>query len=592
MTRLFSILALLLTTLSVNESTAVTLILKANGLNTPARENGRTEYELADVNGDGHPDIITLSDHGNPGGGQLGIMVWFGDGQGNWTVAKEGNFGYGGCALGDLNNDGTMDIAWGIHHDYGSGGYGDRLIGAALGNGTGTGWVPWDDGLGENGESWGMFATDLADFDNDGLLDVISQSFGSGNGVRAYRNHGDGSWTQEWAETGANVYYTLETGDFDADGNTDFICTRDNTYIYFGDGAFGFTLGQGGLPPNYMQAVDTGDFDNDGADDILISIGSDSGVRAYSFDTGTQQWVDKSIGLPSGVSHSMVQFGDLNGDGNLDAVAYAGTTGRTYMGNGQGNWTSDATFAFSTPGHFSAMRVSGDFDHDGREDIVVQAAEGNAYVYTNIARAYSPWQEPAALTTRLVTPSGGETFMAGSARFVRWLTAVPPASGQALIDIHFSAAGPGGPWTSVATGLPDNCRFQWTVPQVNSTTCRMRITATAGGQTHQYVSPGDFSVLQGVGVSEASPVPVPQAGFTVFPNPSAGTPSVMVGQGLAGELRVYDIAGRQVLCVTVDDTSVKPLLGEDGRPLPAGVYVAVLSTPSRTLSTLFVKLTD
>jgi len=103
MTRLFSILALLLTTLSVNESTAVTLILKANGLNTPARENGRTEYELADVNGDGHPDIITLSDHGNPGGGQLGIMVWFGDGQGNWTVAKEGNFGYGGCALGDLN---------------------------------------------------------------------------------------------------------------------------------------------------------------------------------------------------------------------------------------------------------------------------------------------------------------------------------------------------------------------------------------------------------------------------------------------------------------------------------------------------------
>jgi len=583
-------LLLALTPATVRESNTVTLVLKANGLNTPARENGRTEYELSDVNGDGHLDIITMSDHGNPGGGQLGIMVWFGDGLGNWTVAKEGNFGYGGCALGDLNNDGTMDVAWGIHHNYGSGGFGDRLIGAALGNGTGTGWVPWDDGLGENGEDYGMFATDLADFDNDGLLDIVSQSFGSGNGVRVYRNHGDGTWTQEWVQAGANANYTLETGDFDADGNMDFICTRQETYIFFGDGAFGFTLDQGGFPPNYLVAVDSGDFNNDGADDILVSMGSDSGVRAYSYDTGMQQWVDMSIGLPSGVSYSMVQFGDLNGDGNLDAVAYAGTIGRTYMGNGQGNWVSDATFTFSTPGHYSAMRVSGDFDHDGREDIVVQAAEGTAYNYTNIARAYSPWQEPSALSTRLATPSGGKTFMAGSARFVRWLTAVPPAYGQASIDIHFSATGPDGPWVAVATGIPDNCRFQWIVPQVNSTTCRMRITATAGGYTHQYVSPEDFSVLQGVGVSEETSAPLSRAEFWVFPNPSIGTPSAMVGQGLSGELRVYDIAGRQVIGTTVFGGAAYLLFALDGNEIPAGVYVAVLNTPSRTLSTVFVKL--
>jgi hypothetical protein len=585
-------LLLALTPASVREITAVTLILKANGLNTPTRENGRTEYELADVNGDGHLDIISLSDHGNPGGGQLGIMVWFGDGLGNWSVAKEGNFGYGGCAMGDLNNDGIMDIAWGIHHDYGSGGFGDRLMGAALGNGTGNGWVPWGDGLAENGEDWGMFATDLADFDNDGLLDIVSQSFGSGNGVRVYRNHGDGTWTQEWAQSGSNANYTLETGDFDADGNMDFICTRQGTYIFFGDGAFGFTLDQSGFPPNYLLAVDTGDFNNDGADDILVSMGSDSGVRAYSYDTGTQQWVDMSIGLPSGVSHSMVQFGDLNGDGFLDVVTYAGTMGRTYMGNGQGNWVSDATFSFSTPGHYSAMRVSGDFDHDGREDIVVQAAEGTIWTYTNIARAYSPWQEPSVLTTRLVTPRGGETFMAGSARFVNWLTAVPPAYGQASIDLHFSSTGPDGPWTPMASGLPDNCRFQWTVPQVNSTECRVRITATAGGQTHQYLSPGDFSVLQGVGVGEGVSAPLSVEMLKVFPNPSAGTPSVLVGQGLAGELRVYDIAGRQVIGMTVDGGSAHQLLTEGERPLPAGVYVAVLNTPSRTLSTVFVKIGD
>lgn len=577
--------------LSMFTPASVTLILKANGLDNPPKENGRTEYELSDVNGDGHPDIVSVGDHGNPGGGQLGIMVWFGDGLGNWSVAKEGNFGYGGCALGDLNNDGTMDIAWGIHHDYGSGGFGDRLIGAALGNGTGNGWIPWDDGLAENGETWGMFATDLADFDNDGLLDIVCQSFGSGNGVRVYRNHGDGTWTQEWEMGGGNVFYTVETGDFNADGNMDFICTRPGTNIFFGDGGFGFTLMQTGFPSNYVSAVDAGDFNNDGADDILAAMGSDSGVRVYSFNTSSQQWIDHSLGLPFGLIHTMVQFGHLNGDEYLDVVTYSGTMGRTYMGDGQGNWTADATFSYSTPGHFSAMRVGGDFDHDGREDIVVQAAEGTAYNYTNIARAYSPWQQPAVLATRLVTPRGGETFMAGSVRFVKWLTGVPPALGKAAVDIHLSISGPGGPWEPIALGLPDNGLFQWTAPQVNSAACRLRLTASAGGQSHQHVSPGDFSILQGVGTWEDPSEPVPPGRLSVFPNPSAEPPALSV-QGLVLDLAVYDLTGRRVLSPPVPAGGLALLARDDGSALPAGVYVAVARTPEGILGSMFVQLGD
>lgn len=571
---------------------SVTLVLKANGLGIPPKENGRTEYELADVDDDGHLDIISVGDHGNPGGGQLGIMVWFGDGLGNWAVAKEGDFGYGGCALGDLNNDGVMDIAWGIHHDYGSGGFGDRLIGAALGNGTGTGWVPWDDGLAENGETWGMFATDLADFDNDGLLDIVCQSFGSGNGVRVYRNHGDGTWTQEWEMGGGNVFYTVETGDFNADGNMDFICTRPSTNIFFGDGSFGFTLMQAGFPSNYVSAVDTGDFDNDGASDILVAMGSDSGVRVYSYDNSTQHWIDYSLGLPFGTIYTMVQFGHLNGDELLDVVAYSGTMGRTYMGDGQGGWVADATFSYSTPGYFSAMRVDGDFDHDGREDIVVQAAEGTPYSYTNIARAYSPWQEPSTLATRLVTPRGGETFMAGSARFVRWLTAVPPGLGQATVDIHLSTSGPGGPWEPVALGLGDNCRFQWIPPQVNATTCRLRLTASAGGQTHQYVSPGDFSILQGVGLWEKEAESLPGARLTVFPNPSVEPPTVSVSGVGGGHLMVYDLSGRLVLRIPLSPGGSSVLAREDGTPLPAGVYAAIWETAGGSMGTMFVQLRD
>ena len=52
------------------------------GLNYPELEGGRTEMEFADIDGDGNIDILSIGDHGSPYI-QHGIMVWFGDGNGN-----------------------------------------------------------------------------------------------------------------------------------------------------------------------------------------------------------------------------------------------------------------------------------------------------------------------------------------------------------------------------------------------------------------------------------------------------------------------------------------------------------------------------
>jgi len=144
----------------------VTLVSRSAGLADPDKEEGKTELELADFNGDGYLDLVSVGDHGSPyfNSDEHGIMVWLGNGAGNWTVHQSGNFGYGGCAAGDLNRDGLMDLAWGVHHNYTSSDFGNQLIEAALGDGSGASWTPWDDGLATSGEDWGMFATDLADF--------------------------------------------------------------------------------------------------------------------------------------------------------------------------------------------------------------------------------------------------------------------------------------------------------------------------------------------------------------------------------------------------------------------------------------------
>ncbi|MHC4610547.1 MAG: hypothetical protein ACYS7M_09400, partial [Planctomycetota bacterium] len=57
---------------------------RSNGLQTPQMEGGNTELEFGDVNGDGHPDIVSIGDHGSPyiNTNEHGIMVWFGDGAG------------------------------------------------------------------------------------------------------------------------------------------------------------------------------------------------------------------------------------------------------------------------------------------------------------------------------------------------------------------------------------------------------------------------------------------------------------------------------------------------------------------------------
>lgn len=77
-------------------------------------DEGPTEVEMTDINGDGNIDLLSIGDHGNPyvNVGKHGIIVWFSDGEGNWSSYMVGNFGYGGIAVGDVNNDVFRCCLW------------------------------------------------------------------------------------------------------------------------------------------------------------------------------------------------------------------------------------------------------------------------------------------------------------------------------------------------------------------------------------------------------------------------------------------------------------------------------------------------
>lgn len=130
------------------------------GLVQPGMEGGPAEIEPADTNKDGNIDLLSLGDHGNPNINtqEHGIMTWFNDGNEHWVLNQTGDFGYGGIAIGDINNDNMWDLAYSMHHDYSSGDLGDNVMEAAIGDGTGKSWTPWGTGLGMDGQLWACSA--------------------------------------------------------------------------------------------------------------------------------------------------------------------------------------------------------------------------------------------------------------------------------------------------------------------------------------------------------------------------------------------------------------------------------------------------
>lgn len=554
-----------------NAATSLSYTRLQNGLSVPTFEGGMTDFAMNDINDDGHVDLLSIGDHGSPfiNSTQHGIMVWFNDGQENFTLHMEGNFGYGGITVGDVNNDGLKDVGYGMHHPYSSTNFGNQLIEVALGNGTGMNWTPYDQGLATNGETYGMFGTDFGDVNNNGMLDLVSISFGCCAGFHVYLNQGDGSWIPSFGMLDNNSDFLIQFADLNNNGFLDFVAGHALGTAYFGDGTGNFVKNDNGLPaqgestPRY--GISVGDVNNDGSHGVAF-VNVNGGVEVYEFNNITNTWESYSGNLPASGPYERTQLFDMNADGYTDVIAFGSQTFQLWLGDGNGNWVADASFQTDeTPGNARAFRAGGDLNQNGHGDIVMLVNERIGFLnWRNRLYVYTENTEPDQLWIKGLYPKGNENFYPGSVRFIEWASGVPLRN-SSNVKIEISAFGSDGPWWLVTDSLPNNGKYQWTVPDFGSDECYLRFTVSTDTDTTSYVTETPFAIF-GEPTSTGGITDQITGFASLLPNP--GGDDVIINSILmVSELEIFDLMGKKSISFMQPDKTINLSF------LPPGLYI-------------------
>ena len=167
----------------------------------------------------------------------------------------------------------------------------------------------------------------LGDIDNDGDLDLIVTGYdGSGRRLDKYINNGAGNFTGTSFGTGVNSS-SIALGDIDNDGDLDLIVAgndgsgrRLDKYINDGAGNFSGPTSFGTIV--YQSSIALGDIDNDGDLDLIVT-GEDNGSAPHRLDKyindGAGNWTGPTP-FGTGVYISSIALGDMDNDGDLDLI--------------------------------------------------------------------------------------------------------------------------------------------------------------------------------------------------------------------------------------------------------------------------------
>jgi uncharacterized protein (TIGR03437 family) len=506
---------------------------------------------VADVNGDGIPDILSATSF--PHSAALQVLIGNGGSSFQSPVSYPiaSSLSLRSLVLADLNGDRKLDAVVS----------GSRKLSIFLGNGDGTFQAERTLPADSNSP-----AVAIADLNGDGKPDL---AFTAGLAVEVALGVGDGTF-------GALTSYPIGWGDslaiadMNGDGSLDIVTSGFS--ILFGDG-------HGGFPKraDYWQEVTGGiilaDFDGDGKPDIIVGSGTAGALTGPSitvlFGSGSGTFAGPPITLVSGVpsinayDYSQVVT-DFNGDGIPDLVVQE--PGQLNVLTGIGDGTFRPTFHYVPASGSPSFIAAADFNHDGRPDVVVTITSATgARVEVLLGNGDGTFQAPLAVTSPCCLTALAVADFNGDGRpdvavLLRSVDGV--SSDRMLIYLGTGAGTFAAPLATLAGAYPSALA----VGDFNRDGRLDVVVATQGDLNSTARAGSGFSILFGKGDGTFSaPVPIPVGIDHPFP----------VGL-LAGD---WNRDGLLDLAITLNNTSNGPLLVLLGRGDGNGTFQPPIAYP-------------
>jgi Ca2+-binding RTX toxin-like protein len=246
--------------------------------------------------------------------------------------------------------------------------------------------------LGMVSNAWHVQA--VADFNGDGGADVLWRNVDGG----VYVSTSSTGWGPNGGQERlygqslgmVDLGWTIQpaAGDFNGDGRADVLWRNDGGEVYvWASQATGWTVSfQGqtlGYTPNDWQIKGVGDFNGDGRSDLLWRNDGGEVYLQVSSSTGPVQLTGQTLGFVDN-TWAIQGVGDFNGDGRADILWRNAVDGEMYV------WNSQATGPVALSGQSLGfvplswqVASIGDYDGDGRSDILWRNVNGDVYVWNS-----------------------------------------------------------------------------------------------------------------------------------------------------------------------------------------------------------------
>jgi hypothetical protein len=331
-----------------------------------------SDVVAADFNADGKADVVLangFSSQSNPPH-LAGVLLGNGDGTFktpvNYSTAPQ-TFG---VAIGDFNGDGHLDLAVSGQHSITS----DWAFSTLLGNGDGT----FQPSKYQSSNFRGASHLAVADFNRDGNLDIIEIDVINTNFVAVALGNGDGTFKPLVTSAIPGESYTA-IGDLNGDGILDLVGsnTFSGPYVTLGNGDGTFQT------PTYLNTTSTAggvalaDLNGDSKLDIVFGGNNAMVYVCLGNGDGTFQTCAGYSDDPGGFGY--VHVVDLNADGKPDLIIghLADYTFSYLLGNGDGTFQPFVKVPLSGFGPGPGAYAIGDFNGDGRADLVFIAGDSD-----------------------------------------------------------------------------------------------------------------------------------------------------------------------------------------------------------------------